>query len=63
MLAFFWTVPSLFYNIMPYSYVIFLFILLTHRTYRDDEKCAAKYKIYWEQYKKKVPYKMIPGIF
>jgi len=62
-LAFCWTVPSLFENLMPYSYVIFLFILLTHRTFRDDDKCNKKYGIHWDEYKKRVPYKMIPGIF
>jgi len=62
-LAFCWTVPALFHNLMPYSYLIFLFILLTHRTLRDDEKCAAKYKSYWKQYQERVPYRMIPGIF
>lgn len=63
LLAFFWTVPAGFENLMPYSYVIFLFILLTHRTFRDDEKCGAKYTTFWETYCKHVPYKMIPGVF
>jgi len=62
-LAFFWTVPAGFENIMPYSYVIFLFFLLTHRTFRDDEKCSAKYGANWARYQKEVPYKMIPYIF
>jgi len=62
-LAFCWTVPALFENLLPYSYFIFLFILLVHRTFRDDTKCARKYQKYWDIYKKKVPYKMIRGIF
>jgi len=62
-LAFCWTVPALFENLLPYSYFIFLFILLVHRTFRDDTKCARKYKQYWDVYKKRVPYKMIRGIF
>ena len=63
LLAFFWTVPAGFENLMPYSYVIFLFFLLTHRTFRDDEKCSKKYKAYWEEYCRHVPYRMMPGIF
>jgi len=62
-LAFCWTVPALFENLLPYSYFIFLFILLVHRTFRDDTKCARKYNQYWDVYKKRVPYKMIRGIF
>ncbi|XP_050400288.1 uncharacterized protein LOC126817380 [Patella vulgata] len=63
MLAFFWTVPALFNNIMPYSYVIFLVILLIHRSYRDDEKCGNKYGDYWLEYCKKVPHRIVPGLF
>ena len=63
MVAFFWTVPGLFENIMVYSYFIWLFILLTHRTFRDDTKCSKKYGKYWDDYVKCVQYRMIPGIF
>ncbi len=62
-LTFFWTVPALFTHIMPFSYFIFLSILLTHRTFRDDQKCSKKYTTYWKEYCSKVPYKMVPGIF
>ena len=63
MAAFLWTVPALFDHLMVYSYFIFLLILLIHRTYRDDEKCAAKYGKYWKEYSASVPYKIIPGVF
>ena len=62
LLAFFWSLPALFTHLMPYSYVIYLTILLTHRAYRDDEKCFKKYGKYWEKYCQLVPYKMLPGI-
>ena len=61
--AFFWTVPALFDHLMVYSYVIFLVILLVHRTFRDDEKCSKKYGMYWTEYVKRVPYKIVPGVF
>ncbi|ESO04471.1 hypothetical protein HELRODRAFT_79313 [Helobdella robusta] len=63
LLALCWSVPAGFQRAMPYSYLFFLTILLVHRTFRDDTKCRKKYKVYWEQYCNKVPYKMIPGIF
>ena len=59
----FWTMPSGFDKIVPYSYVIFLTILLFDRSVRDDRRCAAKYGTYWKQYCAIVPYKVIPGIF
>ena len=62
-LAFFWCLPGLFNHVMCYTYFLWLCILLTHRTFRDDQKCSAKYGQYWIKYQKKVPYKMIPGIF
>ncbi|CAH1773619.1 unnamed protein product [Owenia fusiformis] len=53
LLAFAWSVPGLFENVMPYVYFIWLLILLSHRSFRDDTKCHNKYKQYWEQYRQK----------
>ena len=61
--SFFWTLPAGFDKVVPYSYVIFLTILLFDRSVRDDRRCAAKYGTYWKQYCSIVPYKVIPGIF
>jgi 7-dehydrocholesterol reductase len=54
------TIPT---SIIPYFYVIYLTILLVHRTYRIDQKCGEKYGQAWELYKKEVPYKILPGVF
>ena len=62
MAAFFWAVPGLFDNILAYFYVIFLAGLLTDRAFRDDNRCAAKYGADWDEYRKRVPYRIIPGI-
>ena len=43
-----------------YFYAIYLFILLTHRAFRDDSKCRQKYKATWDQYLKRVPYIFVP---
>lgn len=47
---------------LAYPYFAFLFILLIDRAWRDDARCADKYGEKWEEYKKLVPYLMIPGI-
>jgi 7-dehydrocholesterol reductase len=60
--AFFWTLPGLFGGPLPYFYVVFLMVLLTDRAFRDDNRCAAKYGEDWDAYKKRVPYKIIPGL-
>jgi len=61
--AFFWSVPALFVNFMPYFYVVFLVILLVDRAVRDDKRCHGKYKEHWDKYCVKVPYKIIPFIY
>jgi 7-dehydrocholesterol reductase len=45
-----------------FAYFIFLFILLVHRTGRDDRKCSDKYGELWKVYKSIVPYNYIPYI-
>lgn len=57
-----WSLPAGFNHIMPYFYVLFLMVLLTDRAYRDDARCFAKYGKYWTEYRKAVPYKIIPGV-
>lgn len=58
-----WSLPALFVHVLPYSYVIFLAILLLHRTYRTETRCARKYGYDWEEYCKRVPYVLIPHLF
>ena len=59
-LAFFWTLPALFSHFMPWFYVIYLTILLVHRMYREEERCAEKYGNYWAEYCVAVPSKILP---
>lgn len=63
MLALAWSLPGGSRHIMPYVYFLWLILLLTHRTFRDDAKCMKKYGDAWAKYKKAVPYKMLPYIF
>ncbi|MFT7620996.1 MAG: 7-dehydrocholesterol reductase [Myxococcota bacterium] len=60
--SFCWTLPALFDNFLPWFYVIFLTVLLVHRAFRDEQKCSRKYGEYWVEYKRRVPYKIIPGV-
>ncbi|KAI9740693.1 MAG: erg24, C-14 sterol reductase [Claussenomyces sp. TS43310] len=49
--------------LITYFYVLYFGILLVHRELRDEEKCVRKYGKDWEAYRKKVPYRIIPGIY
>jgi 7-dehydrocholesterol reductase len=62
-LALCWSLPALFDHIIPYVYFVFLTILLVHRSKRDEERCQLKYGQYFTQYKKRVPYSLIPYIY
>ncbi|KAL1923259.1 uncharacterized protein VTP21DRAFT_9635 [Calcarisporiella thermophila] len=50
-------------NILAYFYIIYMTVLLLHRTKRDDTRCRGKYGKFWEEYCKLVPYKLIPYIY
>ncbi len=59
-----WTLPAFaFGHLLPWSYLIFLTILLVDRTRRDERRCAAKYGEAWDAYKRKAPFRMIPGFW
>lgn len=60
--SFFWCVPALFEHPLPYFYPVYLTLLLVDRAWRDDARCGDKYGKYWEDYCKKVPFKIIPGV-
>lgn len=61
--AFLWSVPALFEHFMPYLYVAFLIVLLVHRARRDDSRCARKYGTAWDEYRRLVPYRILPGVY
>ncbi len=58
-----WALPAGFSHLLPWSYVIFLTILLTDRARRDEKRCAAKYGASWERYRAAVRWRMVPGIY
>ncbi|XP_073980679.1 uncharacterized protein [Rhodnius prolixus] len=58
-----WALPAHGLGITGYIFIMFLTVLLLHRIYRDESKCKAKYGKYWEEYCKKVPYRLLPYVF
>ena len=58
-----WALPAGFGLLLPWSYVIFLTILLTDRARRDEKRCANKYGPDWDKYSDVVRWRMIPGIY
>ncbi len=47
----------------PWLYPLYYVALLFPRQLDDDKRCARKYGQLWEQYVKKVPYRIIPFIY
>jgi 7-dehydrocholesterol reductase len=61
--AFFWTLPAGFAHALPWLYVSFLALLLVERALGDDARCAAKYGEAWSEYRRRVPSRIVPGVF
>ncbi|ETO31508.1 hypothetical protein RFI_05614 [Reticulomyxa filosa] len=57
-----WGLICHFQSFLPYFYVTFFVCMALHRFRRDDQKCAKNYGKKWEEYKKVVPYTLIPGL-
>lgn len=49
--------------IFTYFYVLYFAILLIHREGRDDAACAKKYGEDWDEYKKTVRWRILPGVY
>ncbi|XP_029470002.1 delta(14)-sterol reductase [Rhinatrema bivittatum] len=50
-------------HILPYFYVIYFAFLLVHREARDEHRCLRKYGLSWQEYCKRVPYRIFPYIY
>ncbi|HEX4339719.1 MAG TPA: hypothetical protein VH062_27615 [Polyangiaceae bacterium] len=62
-LALTWSLTAGASNFLPYFYLMFLTILLVDRASRDDLRCRTKYGKFWEEYCRRVPYKILPGVY
>lgn len=63
LLALAWTLPSGLGFALPYFYVVYLTILLVDRAGRDDLRCKQKYGTFWDEYCRRVPSKIVPGVY
>jgi Delta14-sterol reductase len=63
LLAWSWCLPTGFRHVLPYFYVIYFTWLLVHRERRDDEFCHAKYGPDWDEYRRRVPSRIVPRVY
>lgn len=47
----------------PWLYPLYYVLLLGTRERDDDRRCAQKYGELWAAYRKRVPYRIVPGIY
>jgi steroid 5-alpha reductase family enzyme len=47
----------------PWLYPLYYLVLLLPRQHFDDQRCAAKYGALWQEYCRRVPYRIIPWIY
>ncbi len=50
-------------HIGPSLYPLYYIALLVPRQIDDDRRCAEKYKGLWSEYVKRVPYRIVPGVY
>ena len=55
-----WGLVTGFSSPFPWFYPLFFAAMISHRAYRDIERCEKKYGEAWQEYKRQVPYLFIP---
>ncbi|MEQ1755133.1 MAG: DUF1295 domain-containing protein [Micropepsaceae bacterium] len=50
-------------HLVPWLYPLYYVALLVPRQRDDDRRCALKYKSLWSAYTKRVPYRIVPGVY
>ena len=49
--------------ILPWLYPLYYIIFLITRERDDDKRCAGKYGALWDEYRKVVPWRIIPRVY
>jgi Delta14-sterol reductase len=63
MVYFSWTICTGFDSVVPYLLPFWLVCLFTHRAWRDEQRCAAKYGDLWREYCQRARFRMIPFVY
>ncbi|XP_065856399.1 delta(14)-sterol reductase [Euphorbia lathyris] len=63
LLALSFSLPCGISSLVPYFYPIYLLILLIWRERRDEARCAEKYKEIWSEYRRLVPWRILPYFY
>src|SRR5262249_13403427 len=63
LMALAWCLPCGFASPLPYFYVAYFTILLVHREPPDNAMCALRYGADGDAYCRKVPYRIVPGVY
>ncbi|KAI1322173.1 ERG4/ERG24 ergosterol biosynthesis protein [Xylariaceae sp. FL0255] len=50
-------------KVIVWWYIVYMTILLVHRCLRDEARGKVKYGATWDEYCKRVPYRLVPGIW
>jgi delta14-sterol reductase len=50
-------------NLWPWLYPLYYVALLVPRQIQDDARCARKYGALWEEYRRRVPWRIIPRVY
>ncbi|KAM3920284.1 delta(14)-sterol reductase TM7SF2-like [Leptodactylus fuscus] len=58
-----WSLPCGFNHLLPYFYFVYLTIFLAYRAAKDEQRCLRKYGQAWQEYCRRVPYKIFPCIY
>ncbi|MFW6313223.1 MAG: DUF1295 domain-containing protein [Spirochaetota bacterium] len=49
--------------LLAWLYPLYYVVLLSTRQADDDRRCREKYGELWEEYEKRVPWRIVPGVF
>lgn len=63
MMALAWCLTCGFTHVIPYFYFIYFAPLLINRERRDHQLCKEKYGADWDEYCRRVPYRIVPYVY